>query len=233
MSTPSTPSSRKRSAETNLSKATTFMSKASARAGDELPDPAEADHAERLAVELVAAEAGPRPLTAGERRVGLRHVPEQRQGERERVLGGRDRVGLRCVRDDDPALGGSLDVDVVDSGPGATDRSQPVAFPISSAVIFVAERIRIASNSPIRASSSPSGQSVPTSTSKSSRSRSTPASAIFSLTRTFGLSLIGFSYLLICGSWVARGMVQPTGAGEPASLKTAWAAATPAPGSTS
>ena len=164
------------------------MSKDERAAGDELADPAEADHAERLAVELVAAEARARPFAVGERGMGLRHVAEQRQRQRQRVLGGGDRVRLRRVGDDDAALRRGRDVDVVDPGAGAADRPQagrPCA--ISSAVILVAERITIASNSPIRLSSSPSAQSVPTSTSKRSRSRSTPASAIFSLTRTFGV----------------------------------------------
>src|SRR5215208_424368 len=54
------------------------------------------------------------------------------------------------------------------------------------AVSCVADRIRIASNSPMRRSSSPSSQSMPSSTSKpASRSNSTPESPIFSLTRTF------------------------------------------------
>ncbi len=60
-----------------------------------------------------------------------------------------------------------------------------VAFSISSGVIVVAERMMIASNSPIRRSSSAWSQSTPISTSNRSRSSSTPASAIFSLTRTF------------------------------------------------
>ena len=59
-----------------------------------------------------------------------------------------------------------------------------VPFSIRSAVSLVAERIRIASYSPMRDSSSPSSQSTPRSTWKRSRSRSTPESAIFSLTRT-------------------------------------------------
>src|SRR5215208_763419 len=55
-----------------------------------------------------------------------------------------------------------------------------------SAVSCVAERIRIASNSPMRRSSSPSSQSAPSSTSSpASRSSCTPVSPIFSLTRTF------------------------------------------------
>ena len=95
-------------------------------AGDELADPAEADHPERLAVELVAAEARPRPLAGGQRGVGLRHVAEQRQRQRQRVLGGGDGVRLGGVGDDDPAVGRGADVDVVHSGAGAPDRPHPV-----------------------------------------------------------------------------------------------------------
>jgi hypothetical protein len=42
------------------------------------------------------------------------------------VLGGRDHVGLRRVGDDDPALGGGDDVDVVDTDAGAADGAQVV-----------------------------------------------------------------------------------------------------------
>ena len=195
------------------------MSKAWARLGDELADPAEADHAERLAVELVAAEPRARPFAVGERargpgeRSGTAPAPARACARRRRPSSTRERWRRRsrawwrprCRRCRRRCRRG---------------RSRAGASPcaISSAVIFVAERIRIASNSPIRLSSSPSGQSVPTSTSKRSRSSSTPASAIFSLTRTLasrsGLSRLGRD---------AR-PDQPTGAGEPASAKTRWAA---------
>ena len=60
-SAPSTPSSRKRSAETNLSKAIDLHLEALGALRDELADAAEADHPERLAVELGALEAGAAP----------------------------------------------------------------------------------------------------------------------------------------------------------------------------
>ena len=60
-----------------------------------------------------------------------------------------------------------------------------VALSISSAVSFVAERIRMPWYSPIRSASCSSLQSKPRSTSKCSRSSSTPESPIFSLTSTF------------------------------------------------
>ena len=126
--------------------------------GDELADPAEADHSEGLAVELVAARSWSAPTRrAASERVGLRDVAEQRQRQRQRVLGGGDRVGLGRVGDDDPALGRGRDVDVVDARAGAADHlASDRPRSISSAVIFVAERITIASNSAIRSSSSPS-----------------------------------------------------------------------------
>src|SRR3954451_18114649 len=60
-----------------------------------------------------------------------------------------------------------------------------VARSISSDVILVAERIRIASYSGSLARNSSSLISSPRSTSNFDRNRSTPVSAIFSLTRTF------------------------------------------------
>ena len=89
--------------------------------GDELADPAETDHAQGLAVELGALVLGAVPPSGDERAVRLRHVAEQRQGERQSVLGRGDGVRLRGVGDDDPALGGARDVDVVDTGAGPAD----------------------------------------------------------------------------------------------------------------
>ena len=94
--------------------------------GDELADPAEADHAERLAVELGALEVGPLPGAADERAVGLGHVAAERQHQRQRVLGGGDRVRFGGVGDDDAAAGRGGDVDVVDAGAGAADHLEPL-----------------------------------------------------------------------------------------------------------
>jgi hypothetical protein len=88
---------------------------------DELADPAEADHSERLAVELVAGEPGPGPLSADERCLGLRNVAAQGQDQRERVLGRGDRVGLGRVDDHDPPLGRGPHVHVVHTSAGAPD----------------------------------------------------------------------------------------------------------------
>jgi hypothetical protein len=55
----------------------------------------------------------------------LRHLPRQRQQQRERVLGGGDHVGLRRVGHDHAALGGGLHVHVVHAHPGAPHGLQP------------------------------------------------------------------------------------------------------------
>ena len=89
--------------------------------GDELADAAEADHAERLAVELGALELGPLPGAAGERGVGPRDVAAEGEHQRQGVLGGGDRVRFGRVGDDDAAAGRGGDVDVVDAGAGAAD----------------------------------------------------------------------------------------------------------------
>ena len=88
---------------------------------DELADPAEADHAERLAVELGALEPRPLPGPADQRRLRLGDVAAERQHQRQGVLGGGDRVRFGRVGDDDPAPGRGGDVDVVDPGAGAAD----------------------------------------------------------------------------------------------------------------
>ncbi len=92
--------------------------------GDELADAAEADHAERLAVELGALVLGPVPAAGDQRVVRLGDVAKEGEGEGERVLGGGDRVRLGGVGDDDPAPGRGRDVDVVDAGAGTADHLQ-------------------------------------------------------------------------------------------------------------
>ena len=92
--------------------------------GDELADAAEAEDAERLLVHLHPAEPAALPLAALQRRVCLRDVARLREHHRDRVLGRRDDVRLRRVRDDDALLGGRRHVDVVDADPGAADHLQ-------------------------------------------------------------------------------------------------------------
>src|SRR5204862_439226 len=90
----------------------------------QLADAPEPDHAERLAVELVAGELRPRPLPLREGGVGPRDVAAERERERERVLRGGDRVRLRRVHDHDATFGRGVHVDVVDTRPGAADHLQ-------------------------------------------------------------------------------------------------------------
>ncbi len=100
-----------------------------ARAGrDELADAAEPEHAERLLVDLDPAELRALPLARGQRAVRLRDVARQREHQRHGVLRGGDDVRLRRVGDDDAALGGRLDVDVVDADAGAPDHLQVVGL---------------------------------------------------------------------------------------------------------
>ena len=94
--------------------------------GDELADAPEAQHAERLLVDLDAAEARALPAPGGQRAVRLRDVTGQREHQRHGVLGGGDDVGLRRVGDDDPAPGGGADVDVVDADACAADHLEVV-----------------------------------------------------------------------------------------------------------
>ncbi len=94
--------------------------------GDQLADAAEAEHAERLLVQLHPAELGAIPRPAGERAVRLRHLAHQRQQHRERVLGRGDHVRLRSVRDHHAALGGGVDVDVVHPHAGPAHDLEPV-----------------------------------------------------------------------------------------------------------
>ncbi len=90
-------------------------------------------------------------LPGDQRRVRLRDVARERQQQRHRVLGGGHDVRLGRVGDDDPAPGGGRRRRRCRRrrrrGRSTFRRS---ARSISSAVSFVAERIRIPSYSPIR-----------------------------------------------------------------------------------
>ena len=87
---------------------------------DQDADPAEADDADGLLVELDAGVLRPLPLAVAQRRVRRRDVPGGGEHQRDRELGGRDDVGRRRVDDHDAGLGRGADVDVVepDAGPG-------------------------------------------------------------------------------------------------------------------
>ena len=93
-------------------------------ARDLLPDPAEAEDAERLAGELDAAVRAALPAALLQRGVRLRDVARERDEEADRVLRGGDDRRLRRVRDDDPAPRRRVDVDVVDAHARAPDHLQ-------------------------------------------------------------------------------------------------------------
>ena len=75
---------------------------------------------------VTAAEHTMALLLALARNVPQAHAALSGEGkeQRERVLGRRHDVGLRRVGDDDPALGGGRDVDVVNADAGAADGLQ-------------------------------------------------------------------------------------------------------------
>ena len=84
-------------------------------------DGAEPDEAEGAAAKLGAHEVAPAPLAAAQGAVGAGDVAGEGHEQGERVLGGGDGVAARRVHDDDAALGGGLEVDVVHAGAGAGD----------------------------------------------------------------------------------------------------------------
>ena len=145
-------------------------------ARDLLADAAEAEHAERLALELDPAPGRALPAALLQRRVRLRDVPRERDEQADGVLGGGDDRRLGRVGDDDPAARGGLDVDVVDAdarrgrSPSGGRRARSARRSASSPSGSRSRRSRRSSR---RGRRSPS-----TSTSKRSRSSSTPASAI-------------------------------------------------------
>ena len=120
----STPSSRNRSADDERVVGDDLHLQPERAPRDLLADPAEAEHAERLVGELDPAPLRALPAALDERRVRLRDVARERDQQADRVLGRRDDVRLRRVRDDDPAPGRGVDVDVVDADPGAADHLQ-------------------------------------------------------------------------------------------------------------
>ena len=89
--------------------------------GDEHADAAEADDAERLAVQLDALPLRAVPLPGLEVGVRLRHVARLREQQRERVLGRREDVRLRRVDDHHAAPRRLGDVDVVEADAGPAD----------------------------------------------------------------------------------------------------------------
>ena len=78
-------------------------------------DTSQSEHTERLPRQLDSREARPVPRSGRERSVCLGDVPGEREEKRDRVLGSGVDGRLGGVRDDDPAAGRGLDVDVVDA----------------------------------------------------------------------------------------------------------------------
>ena len=78
----------------------------------------------RLAGEFDAHEAVLFPLAGVGRGVRGGDFAGEREHQRDRVFGRRDRVAVRRVHDDDAAGGGGVDVDVVDADAGAADDFQ-------------------------------------------------------------------------------------------------------------
>nr|WP_207955788.1 hypothetical protein [Rubrobacter marinus] len=84
-----------------------------------MPEP---DEPERLLGDLDPLERAPLPLAALQGGVGHGDLPGDREHQPEGLLGRRDRVALRGVGDDDPALRRRLDVYVVHADAGSPDR---------------------------------------------------------------------------------------------------------------
>ena len=92
--------------------------------GDEGTDAAEADDAERLAVELDALPSRPLPLAGLQRGVGLGDVAGLGEQQGDGLLGRREDVRLRRVDDHHAAPRGGCDVDVVDTDARSADDDQ-------------------------------------------------------------------------------------------------------------
>ena len=97
--------------------------------GDGNADTAEADDAERLAGDLRAHVLVAVPLAFEQALVGRGDVAREREHQRDRVLGGAERVAGRRVHHDDAPARGSGFVDVVGANAGTHDRLEPaIAF---------------------------------------------------------------------------------------------------------
>ena len=88
-------------------------------------DPAEADDADGLLVELDAGVARSLPLAVLQRGVRRRHVPGSGQHQRDRELGGADDVGGGRVDHHHARLGRGAHVDVVEADTGPRDHLEP------------------------------------------------------------------------------------------------------------
>ena len=88
-------------------------------------DLAQTHHTERLFVELVADVFLAVPLAGPHARMGLGHMPGQREHHRQGMLRGRDGVALRRIHHQDSPLGGRGHIDVVDTDAGTADDLEP------------------------------------------------------------------------------------------------------------
>ena len=143
----------------------------------ELADAPETEHAERLVVQLDAAELRPLPGAARERSVGLRHLAREREQERAcvRAVITWDWGAFATIT---PRLVAAVHVHVVHPHPCAAHGLQALGAP-EQICESGWRAIRIPSNSPMRRSSSSWSQSIPISTSEpASRSSRTPESPI-------------------------------------------------------
>ena len=114
--------------------------------GDELADAPEAEDAERLLVQLDAGVFRAIPFAFVQRLVRLGDVAGEREQQRQRVLGGGDDVRLRARwrrRSRARVAAGTSTLSTPTPARPITRRL--TARSISSAVIFVAERIRMPS----------------------------------------------------------------------------------------
>jgi hypothetical protein len=93
---------------------------------DDAADIAGADDAERLAGDLDAHEFRFLPLAGLGRGVGGGQLAGDGEHQRNRVLGGGDRVAEGRVHDDDAAARGGRDVDIVDADAGTADHLEIV-----------------------------------------------------------------------------------------------------------
>ena len=115
--------------------------------GDQRADPAEAEDADHLVLQLDAGIGRPLPLPVLQRGHRLRHVPGQREQQRDGMLGGADDVRRWRVHHHHAGLGGRFHVDVVQAHARARDHAQPAAAAMASASIVVALRTITASTS--------------------------------------------------------------------------------------
>ena len=166
----------------------TFMPNADEPLGDQDADPAEADDADGLLVELDAGVLRPLPLAVAQRGVRRADVAGGGEQQGDGELGGADDVGGRRVDDHDAGLGGGPDVDVVEADAGAGDDLEAAwRRPAPRRRPWWRERTRIASTSAIAGSSSARSAPLQCRISKSGPSASTVAGLSSSAMSTTGL----------------------------------------------